>query len=110
MPFEIFQSEKNEQYYFRLKAGNGEVILQSEGYTSKADAENGVQAVLTYAPHEANYGQLPSADGQRYFVLIAANGEVIGKSEMYKAKQGLDNGIQSVITNTTNNPEIKDLT
>ena len=37
--FEIFQSEKNKQHYFRLKAGNGEIILASEGYVSKQGAE-----------------------------------------------------------------------
>ena len=26
---EIFQSEKSERYYFRLKAGNGEIIIES---------------------------------------------------------------------------------
>merc|ERR1712048_733531 len=43
--FELFQSEKNEEFYFRLKAGNGEIILASEGYKSKSGAENGIRSV-----------------------------------------------------------------
>ena len=30
--FEIFLG-KNDEFYFRLKAGNGQIILGSEGYT-----------------------------------------------------------------------------
>lgn len=47
--FEVFLA-KNGSYYFRLKAPNGEIILQSEGYVSKQGAENGVKAVKQYAP------------------------------------------------------------
>jgi len=37
-----------------------------------------------------------AVDGQFYFVLIAPNNEIIAKSEMYTAKQGCQNGIDSV--------------
>lgn len=30
---------------FNLKAGNGQVIAVSEGYTSKASCENGIESV-----------------------------------------------------------------
>ena len=32
-------------YYFVLKAGNGETIATSEGYTTKAAAKNGIDSV-----------------------------------------------------------------
>lgn len=47
--FEIFKGS-NGQYYFRLKAENGEIIAQSEGYTSKQGAQNGIAAVRRCAP------------------------------------------------------------
>lgn len=47
--FELFKSEKNSQYYFRLKASNGEVIASSEGYTSKASALNGIESIRHHA-------------------------------------------------------------
>ncbi len=37
-----------------------------------------------------------STDGQFYFVLVAPNNEVIAKSEMYKSKDGCENGIRAV--------------
>lgn len=47
--FEIFKGT-NGKYYFRLKAGNGEVIAQSEGYSSKQAAQDGIASVKKNAP------------------------------------------------------------
>jgi uncharacterized protein YegP (UPF0339 family) len=47
--FEI-KKAKNDEYYFHLKAGNGETILASEMYVSKASAENGIESVKKNAP------------------------------------------------------------
>ena len=44
---------KNGQFYFVLKASNGQVILQSEMYTTKAAALNGIQSVQNNASDEA---------------------------------------------------------
>lgn len=42
--FEIFTDEA-DQYRFRLKAANGEIVAQSAGYTTKQNAQDGVDAV-----------------------------------------------------------------
>jgi len=47
--FELFKDVRGE-YRFRLKAGNGEIIATSEGYKSRAGAENGIESVKTNAP------------------------------------------------------------
>jgi len=47
--FEIYQDKAGE-YRFRLKAGNGQVIATSEGYTALAGCENGVESVKKNAP------------------------------------------------------------
>jgi uncharacterized protein YegP (UPF0339 family) len=41
---------KNGQFYFNLKAGNGEPIGKSELYTSKAGMENGISSIMENAP------------------------------------------------------------
>ena len=41
---------KNGQFYFNLKATNGEIIGTSEMYTTKASRENGIASVKTNAP------------------------------------------------------------
>ena len=42
--FELKKS-KSGQYYFVLKAANGEVIAQSEQYTTKSAAKHGIESV-----------------------------------------------------------------
>ncbi len=96
--YEIY-SGKNGQFYFRLKAGNGEIILGSEGYVSKSGAENGIASVKKNAGDEAHYDRLTAKDGSPYFNLKAANHQVIGHSEMYSSTQARDKGIESVRKN-----------
>lgn len=47
--FEIHKASNGWQYYFRLKAPNGEVIAVSEMYNSKAAALNGITSVKVWA-------------------------------------------------------------
>ncbi|MGS55494.1 DUF1508 domain-containing protein [Escherichia coli] len=52
--FELSKSSDN-QFRFVLKAGNGETILTSELYTSKASAEKGIASVRSNSPQEERY-------------------------------------------------------
>ncbi|KAA3638668.1 MAG: DUF1508 domain-containing protein [Bacteroidetes bacterium] len=99
MKFEVFQSENDQKYYFRLKAGNGQVILSSQGYASKAGCMNGIDSVKNNAADDANYERKEAANGKLHFNLLAQNKQVIGKSQMYAGKSGMENGIDSVKTN-----------
>ena len=96
--FEVKKSSNN-QYYFNLKASNGEIILTSERYVTKNGALNGIESVRVNAPIDSRYDRRTSTDGQYYFVLKAANGEIIGTSERYTTKQVMENGISSVKSN-----------
>lgn len=96
--FEIERS-KDGQYYFHLKAGNGEKILASERYKAKASAENGIESVKKNSPDDARYDRRQAADGQHHFVLKAANGEIIGTSERYTTTSAMEKGIDSVKAN-----------
>lgn len=93
------KTASNGQFMFNLRAGNGQVILTSEMYKAKAGAENGIESVRKNAPDDGRYDRRESSAGDPYFVLKAGNGEVIGKSEMYKSKAAMENGIESVKTN-----------
>jgi uncharacterized protein YegP (UPF0339 family) len=95
----ITKTGNDGQYYFNLKADNGQVILSSEGYTTTTARNNGIESVKKNAGNEANYDRLEAANGKYYFTLKAANSQVIGKSQMYESAQGRDNGIESVKTN-----------
>jgi uncharacterized protein YegP (UPF0339 family) len=47
--YEIYLDKAGE-YRFRLKASNGENILSSQGYTTKAACKNGIQSIAKNAP------------------------------------------------------------
>ncbi len=96
------------KYYFRLKAGNGEVILASQGYASKASALSGIESVKNNAVVDAQFDRKESKDGKHYFNLVAKNQEIIGSSEMYESKASMENGIASVGKNAPD-ADVKDL-
>ena len=98
--FEIFKG-KNEEFYFHLKAGNGEVILASQGYTAKASCKNGIDSVMKNSHDENHFEKLESKDGRYYFNLIAANKQIIGTSQMYTTGSARDHGIHSVHDNAS---------
>ena len=90
---------KNGEFQFNLKASNGEVILTSEGYTTKAACLNGAESVKKNAVEEKRFEKLVAKNGKPYFTLKATNGQVIGQSQMYASERNRDNGIASVMKN-----------
>ena len=91
----------NGQFMFNLKAGNHEVILTSEQYTTKAACAGGMESVRKNAQVDANFTRKIAKDGSNYFVLVAANHQTIGKSEMYSSAGAMEKGIASVKANAT---------
>jgi uncharacterized protein len=101
--FEIKEGSTGK-FRFNLKAGNGEIILSSESYESKAGAEKGVASVKQNAPDDARYERKTASNGEPFFVLKAGNGEPIGRSETYSSKAAMENGIESVKRNAPTAP------
>jgi len=96
--FEIKQSASGK-FHFNLKAGNGQIILSSEMYETKSEAENGIESVKKNSADAARFEKRESSKGDPYFVLKAGNGQEIGRSEMYSSDSACQNGIESVQTN-----------
>merc|ERR1712039_1025596 len=100
--FEIFKG-KGGKFYFRLKAANNQIILQSQGYKGMSGATTGVKSVKRNASSKM-FEIRKSKKGDPYFVLLAkggvGSGAIIGSGETYQG--GLDKckkGIASVIKN-----------
>ena len=106
--FEI-KTRKNGEFQFNLKATNGQVILTSEGYKTKASCLNGVESVKKNSQDEKRFEKKVASNGKPYFNLMAANGQVIGSSQMYANQVNMKNGIASVQKNAPEAP-IVDLT
>ncbi|PSK93486.1 YegP family protein [Taibaiella chishuiensis] len=100
----VITTATNGQYYFNLKADNGQTILTSEHYTNRASCNNGIESVKTNATDDSRYDRLTSRNNKYYFNLKAGNGQVIGTSEMYETASGRDNGITSVKANAPSAP------
>lgn len=99
---------------FDLKAGNGEVIANSEVYTSKGACMKGIASVKANAPVAAVEDQTAEGfevcknpkfevytdkAGEFRFRLKAKNGQIIVTGEGYKAKKSCFNGIESIRKN-----------
>lgn len=99
---------------FDLRAGNSQVILTSEVYSSLAACKKGIESVRNNAPVAAIEDQTVlgyiaeknpkfeiylDKSGEYRFRLKSKNGQTIGTGEGYKAKTGCKNGIESVMKN-----------
>ena len=98
--FEIKESASGK-FRFNLKAGNGQIILSSESYESRAGAEKGVESVRKNASDDNRYERKTAKNDEAFFVLKAGNGEPLGKSETYSSTSAMENGIESVKRNAT---------
>ncbi len=96
--FELYKDKAGE-FRFRLKAGNGENILASEGYKDRGGAVNGIESVKKNAVEKDRFEIKESTSGKPFFVLKAGNHQVIGQSQMYDSMAGAENGVDSVMRN-----------
>lgn len=95
--FEI-KKDKAGEFRFNLKAGNGQVILSSEGYKAKPSCMNGIESVRTNSQSDERFERKETASGHK-FNLKSTNGQVIGTSEVYTTVAAMENGIASVRKN-----------
>jgi len=97
--FEVYQSGKKNEFRFRLKADNGQIILSSEGYTSRAACLNGIASVKKNAADPKRVAKTKTPGKMFRFAVTAGNNEIIGISQNYKSESGRDNGVDSVKRN-----------
>ena len=96
--FEIYK-DKREEFRFRLKASNGQAILASQGYKTKASCNNGIESVRKNSLESAKFEKLESKNGKPFFNLKSTNGQVVGSSQLYSSNSSMKNGIASVMKN-----------
>lgn len=95
----VITKRANGEYQFNLKAGNGQIILSSEGYSTKTSCENGIDSVRKNAGDDSRFERKTSSNGKPYFSLKASNGQIIGSSELYESEASREKGIESVKAN-----------
>ncbi len=107
---------------FDLKAANGEIICNSEVYTTKSACLKGIASVAKNAPIAAVEDQTqPDFKKEKHpkfeiyndkagdwrFRLKARNGEIIASSEPYKSLKSCQNGIESVKKNAADSETVE---
>ena len=105
----VITLRKNGEYQFNLKASNGQVILTSEGYTTKPACLNGVESVKKNAAIPERFEVKVAKNGKPYFNLKASNGQVVGASQMYASEATMKAGIASVAKNAPDAPIVEEL-
>jgi uncharacterized protein YegP (UPF0339 family) len=106
--FQVFKSSQNNQYYYRLRSANGEIVLNGEGHTTKQSCLNSIAAVKSNSLYDFRYERIDGYLNYK-FNLKAGNGEIIGRSENYNASYTRENGI-SVVKKIAGIALIEDLT
>ncbi len=95
-------------YYFNVKAGNGQIIATSEVYSTKSNANRGIETVtrnvgdylaFSNARTGARFVVFENEGGNYSFQLRAKNGQVVLNSESYKSEASALNGTFSVADN-----------
>lgn len=97
--FVIRKIKTTGEYKADLLAKNGQVILSSEYYTTKAACLNGIESIRRNSQREDAFERKDNSQGRPYFLLKAMNGQVIGISQYYESVAARENGIESVKRN-----------
>jgi uncharacterized protein len=95
----VISKRTDGEFQFNLKADNHQVILTSQGYTTKDSCKNGIESVRENSRHDDSFDRKTSTNEKPYFNLMAVNGQVIGTSEMYESSGSREIGISSVKKN-----------
>lgn len=85
------------QFRFALKADEKDTLLASETYHTKSSAENGIASVRTNCAADGRYEKKVATNGKFFFNLKAANGQVIGTSQMYPTAEARDASIAAAM-------------
>jgi uncharacterized protein len=101
--FQLFECGAKE-FCFRLRAGNGEIVLQSEVYSSESAAKAGIDSVKANGARPEQFEVVESTNGkQAWFRLRASSAvpltsqQIVGKSQMYASAAGARKGVEAVV-------------
>lgn len=97
----VLKNSTKGRFSFNLVDANDQIIMTSEIYESKAAALGGIESCKKNGIEDRRFERKLSTASDPYFVLKAANGQIIGKSKMYPSATAMEDGIASVKTNAT---------
>jgi len=90
--FDLWRNEDDREWYFVLRAADGRTLLESESYTGRTGAVNGIESVRENGKDPGRY-QILDGEGDVYFILKAGNGQEIGASGAFATVGEAEAGI-----------------
>jgi uncharacterized protein len=95
----VIEKSKNNEFYFNLKATNGQVVLTSVMFHSMAACTEAIDSVRANCADDNFFERKLSSNEKHYFSFKSSEGGIIGKSEMYESHSAMEKGIASVKKN-----------
>ncbi|MEM8523959.1 MAG: DUF1508 domain-containing protein [Bacteroidota bacterium] len=88
--FHKFYNDERKEYYFAYNDEGGKTLLRSEGYTTAAARDNGIQSVMKNAPLEERWKTDTAMNGKYHFyILKAGNHQEIARSCYYDSNAAM---------------------
>jgi uncharacterized protein YegP (UPF0339 family) len=98
------KSQAAEPFSFIFVDVSGKTVLKSENYKTKDSALNGIASVKKNCHNDVRYEPKEAKNGQLFFNLKAANGQIIGTSTMFNTHSDRDNALAQL---KSDGPEAK---
>src|SRR5262245_15699685 len=77
-------------FVFQFVSAAGETLIDSQDYSTRTAALGGLVSVLDNGTQAARYTVVVAADGRARFELRAANGQIVGASNVYPSRAAAD--------------------
>jgi len=95
---ELYRSEADGAYRFRLEAANGQIIATGEGYTGRAGVMAGVEVFDLNGKMSNNYNIFQGNDDQWYWNLKSGNNEIIAQGgEGFSSRSSAKRSVNTVV-------------
>lgn len=94
--FEYFKDKATGRFHFRLLTAEGDVVLNSEAYTSKHGCTKGIQSVRSNAANPDNYLKEATGNGSYRFKLLSLNGRILAISQSYDSPAAYSKAVVSI--------------
>lgn len=92
----IIRTGKHHQFFFDLKAENGDVLITSEAFHTKAACNTVIESLKAVAKDDNKYERMKAATEHYYFIIKGGNGKQIAKSVLFPTPADRNAAIKSV--------------
>ncbi|AYN01750.1 DUF1508 domain-containing protein [Chryseobacterium sp. 3008163] len=103
--YNIVITETPSGYYNFILKNDKSSLLFSENYTSRSGCNNGAESLKINAKKISNYTSLKNQT-KYFFIVKAANGQILAQSKKYESESKLRNEIEKIILIFENNISI----